>query len=437
MTLVELQLDRIVGPTHHFGGLGVGNVASKRSAGNRSNPAAAAIQGLEKMQLVASWTGRQLVVPPQPRPDLQTLRNLGFSGRDDEVLLRARETAPELLSAVCSCSAMWTANAATVTPAVDGLDAQGRTRLTVANLVSSIHRTTEPDQTAVDLAAALPPTCQIEPALVGGYAMRDEGAANHMRLSVPSADAGIHVFVYGDGDPKPTRHEARQARSAFEAIVRRHGIPRENAFFLKQHPDAIDAGAFHNDVVAMSHEDRLIYHRDAFFEPETTLNSIDERFQALFDRKLVRIEVDRQRLSLDQAVRTYLFNSQIVSVHPDAPPRIICTRQVESDTDTQRLVQQWCHDGIFESVHYVDLDQSMSAGGGPACLRLRIPIAEEWIPTVPVHSQLTEQKREQLLAMIRMSYPTDVTLDDLGRLDFHQEAQKIQTEISRLLTATT
>ena len=135
---MEVQLDRLVGPTHHFGGLGVGNLASQSHRGQVSNPAAAALQGLDKMRLVASLGVPQLVLPPQSRPHFDFLRSLGFRGTDAETICSAREQASDLLSASMSCSAMWTANAATVTPAIDSVS--GRTCLTVANLNASLHR---------------------------------------------------------------------------------------------------------------------------------------------------------------------------------------------------------------------------------------------------------------------------------------------------------
>ncbi len=435
MKLVELQLDRIVGPTHHFGGLGVGNLASQQSAGMRSNPAAAAMQGLQKMRLVSEWTDLQLVLPPQPRPDLGLLRNLGFVGGDHDVLKRAREEAPELLSAATSCSAMWTANAATACPAVDSLDpANQHTTLTVANLNSSIHRVTEATQTDLDLRQALPQSCVISPPLQGGTAMRDEGAANHMRLGTIDARAGIHLFVYGDRDPRPLKHWPRQSRAACEAMARRHRLPPENAFFLKQHPEAIDAGAFHNDVVAMSHHGVLIHHELAFLDADETLANIAHRYRQLNDRDLIRIEVANDVLNLADTVDTYLFNSQIVSTHSDAAPRIVCTRQVQQHPVASGLIAQWCDRGIFASVQYVDLDQSMSGGGGPACLRLRVPIPENQLDTIPQGVRFTESTFTRLSQLIVRDYPSSLSIDDLARVDFHQHAAAVQANLKRLLT---
>jgi len=440
MSLTELQVDRLVGPTHHFGGLGVGNVASQESAGHLSNPAAAAIQGLDKMRLIASLGVPQLILPPQSRHDFGFLRAIGFCGTDRDLLKRAYEQAPGLLSAAVSCSAMWTANAATITPAVDsaGIDSAGidsdqsQTNVTIANLNASIHRAIEPVHTEADLRNLLSSTCRIHSAIPGGSAMRDEGAANHMRLGLGSSRPGINLFVYGDGDPNPTIHWPRQTRAACEAIARLHHLPAENTFFLKQHPDAIDAGAFHNDVVAMSHQNVLVYHELAFLEDPETFERLAERFEQLTDTPLVRVEIPDAQLSLRDAIDTYLFNSQIVSAGDSDRSTIICTNQVERNTKTRSIVDGWCNDGIFSEPRFIDLGQSMSGGGGPACLRLRVPLSSA--AEIPVGAfRWSEEKDQRLRELIDREYPKTLSLEELADTDFHRHASQTVSRIEQTL----
>ncbi len=432
MNLIEAQVDRIVGPTHHFGGLGVGNLASMEHAGQISNPQAAALQGLEKMRTVATLGAPQLILPPQPRPDLEFLRALGFGGTDTDVLRRAYNEAPQLLSAAASCSAMWTANAATVTPGVDSGDQV--TRLTVANLHASIHRAIESEQTWNDLQA-LSKLWRIHRPVPGGAAMRDEGAANHMRLGSPRNEPGLNIFVFGDGDPRPITHWPRQSRSAYEAIARRHELSPEDVFFIKQHPAAIDAGAFHNDVVAMSHQHVLIHHEFAFSENESTFQRLGLRFQQLTGAKLVHVVVSEKDLSLADAVRTYLFNSQIVSRPnaPEQPPVIICAAQVESHSGARSLVQSWCEAGIFDEVHFVNLDQSMLGGGGPACLRLRVPLPEEVVNSMDATVMWSPSLDAELRELIRKHYVSELRLEDLARIEFYRDACRAHDHIAASL----
>ena len=47
-----------MGPTHNYGGLSVGNIASMAHEGNVANPRLAALEGLQKMRFVhAQWGG--------------------------------------------------------------------------------------------------------------------------------------------------------------------------------------------------------------------------------------------------------------------------------------------------------------------------------------------------------------------------------------------
>ena len=104
---VEANFDGLVGPTHNYAGLSWGNVASKSNVSSVSNPKEAALQGLAKMKALKDAGYPQGVLPPQQRPDLGALRDLGFTGSNAEVLERAAREAPQLLRAVCSASSMW------------------------------------------------------------------------------------------------------------------------------------------------------------------------------------------------------------------------------------------------------------------------------------------------------------------------------------------
>src|SRR5438093_11312398 len=128
MNAQEINFDGIVGPTHNYAGLSWGNIASMKHKLSVSNPREAALQGLEKMKFLADLGVKQAVLPPHERPHLPTLRALGFSGNDAAALEAARKTDPRLLSAVSSSSAMWTANAATISPSADSAD--GRVHFT-------------------------------------------------------------------------------------------------------------------------------------------------------------------------------------------------------------------------------------------------------------------------------------------------------------------
>jgi len=131
----EVNFDGLVGLTHHYAGLSFGNEASTKHRFQVSNPKLAAKQGLAKMKALADAGFPQAVIPPQERPNLAALRQIGFTGSDQQVLEKAWRAAPHLLSAASSASSMWVANAATVCPSADALD--GKVHLTVANRQSA------------------------------------------------------------------------------------------------------------------------------------------------------------------------------------------------------------------------------------------------------------------------------------------------------------
>ena len=164
MTAREVNFDGLPGLTHHYAGLSFGNEASTRHRYRVSNPQLAAKQGLKKMKALADAGYPQAVIPPQERPNVPLLRQLGFSGNDEQVVARVAQQEPDLLSAVSSASAMWVANAATVCPSADSLD--GLVHLTVANLKGR--------RTIIVSAAsmALPASSSLSMAAAGGARRR-------------------------------------------------------------------------------------------------------------------------------------------------------------------------------------------------------------------------------------------------------------------------
>ncbi|HYZ49037.1 MAG TPA: N-succinylarginine dihydrolase, partial [Sphingomonas sp.] len=69
MNLVEINFDGIVGPSHNYAGLSLGNLASAKNANQTSYPRAAALQGLAKMRHNVRLGLAQGLLLPHPRPD--------------------------------------------------------------------------------------------------------------------------------------------------------------------------------------------------------------------------------------------------------------------------------------------------------------------------------------------------------------------------------
>ncbi|TMM50383.1 N-succinylarginine dihydrolase [Qipengyuania marisflavi] len=391
MTLTEINFDGIVGPSHNYAGLSLGNIASANHGGDPSYPRAAALQGIAKMRGNMERGLAQGFLLPLPRPNFALLNELAID-----------DTAPaQLRAAAWSASSMWTANAATVSPAPDTAD--GRCHFTPANLVTMVHRAQEWRDTKAQLAIAFadPDHFKVHDAVTPSFG--DEGAANHMRLCEGHGSAGVEVFVYG----RPGgRFPARQHEQASRAVARLHRLDADRCVFVEQNPEAIAAGAFHNDVVAVANERVLFTHARAFVDQAGAYDAMRRAFPAL-----EVVEVPEDAISLAEAIRSYLFNAQLLTL-PSGEMALV----VPSECQESAAVWNWCQsmlasNGPIRHVVPVDVRQSMANGGGPACLRLRV-VADP--ATVDARFLLDEAKADRIEAVIGTMWPEQIDPADIG-----------------------
>jgi succinylarginine dihydrolase len=436
MNAYEVNFDGLVGPTHNYGGLAVGNIASAESALTVSNPREAALQGLEKMKRLSDLGIRQGVLPPQDRPAVSVLRKLGFTGDDAYVIHAATMAAPSVLRACSSASSMWVANAATVSPSADTED--GKVHLTPANLPSQFHRSIEAPATGAVLKRVFSDEHYFahHDALPSNLYFGDEGAANHMRLCPNHGETGVEVFVFGRSAsrdiPKPLRFPARQSLEASEAIARLHRIKRGKELFVQQNPVGIDAGAFHNDVLAVTNCNVMFYHESAYPDWEET----EAKITKACDWPIHFIRAGEEDITLAEAVRTYLFNSQLLTLRGNemmilAPAE--CWESESTRTFLERVVQDAANP--IAHVEYVNLRQSMKNGGGPACLRLRVVLTEPEFDAVQKNSRviLDERLYDELKAWIEKHYRERLSPNDLADPALLQESRAALDELATIL----
>jgi succinylarginine dihydrolase len=435
MAAIELNFDGLVGPTHHYGGLGLGNVASQRHRHEVSNPRAAALEGIAKLRLMVSLGIPQAVLPPQERPLVSALRRLGFTGDHARVLAAAGREAPELLSAVASTSSMWAANAASVSPAADTPD--GRLHLTPANLVSQFHRAIEPPATAAVLGRIFPDPARFahHAPLPAALPFADEGAANQMRLCPSHGEPGIEVFVYGrEAEHRPGgRHPARQSLAASRAVARLHGLAADRMLFLRQSEAALDAGVFHNDVIAVANENVLLVHERAYAAGHEALADLRAAYARACGDGLDVIEVPERAVSLPEAVDTYLFNSQLVTL-PAGGMALVCPAECRAHAATSRWLDGLVAvGGPVTAVHPVDVRQSMQNGGGPACLRLRAVLTPAELAAVHPGVMATPERLDALEAWVRRHYRDRLTVGDLADPVLLDESRRALDELTGIL----
>ncbi|MDP5145545.1 N-succinylarginine dihydrolase [Shewanella sp. ULN5] len=434
MKQFEANFDGLVGPTHNYAGLSFGNVASYSNAAQASNPKAAAKQGLQKAKALADLGMVQGVLAPQERPDLYTLRRIGFSGSDAEVLQKAAKQAPALLNACCSASSMWTANAATVSPSADTRD--GKVHFTPANLVDKLHRSIEPLTTGNILKATFNNDRHFKHHLhLPEHAnFGDEGAANHTRLCSDYGKAGVELFVYGQSAtnpnaPKPVKYPARQTLEASQAVARLHQLEDESCVFMQQNPDVIDQGVFHNDVIAVGNQNVLFYHEQAFLDTESKFAEIRRKMNA----EMHFIKVSTAQVSIDDAVRSYLFNTQIITL-PNGEMAIVAPTDCQENPAVFAYLNELTTLGTpIKQVKYFDVKQSMQNGGGPACLRLRVAMNELEVAAVNQNTLMNDMLFGRLNTWVEKHYRDRLTVADLADPQLITESRTALDELTQIL----
>ena len=409
MALVEINFDGIVGPSHNYAGLSLGNLASTRNAGAASQPRAAALQGIDKMRTNLALGLAQGIFVPHPRPDRAWLAELGTE-------LEAAD--PVLAANALSASAMWAANAATVSPAPDTND--GKCHLTVANLKTMPHRSHEWPATLAQLRLAFHADAfKVHPPIPPAFG--DEGAANHMRLAPEHGAAGVEVFVYGvSGGAYP----ARQHLEASKAIARLHLLNPDRVIFAEQSEQAIAAGAFHNDVVAVANERVLFAHELAFADKPALLAQLEAKVQGF-----EYVEVPSAEVPLADAIKSYLFNAQLVTL-PDGQPALILPSEARATPSVWTWIERHlAGNGPIRRVEVVDVRQSMANGGGPACLRLRV-VADP--ASIDRRFIVDEARLDTIAEVVRAHWPEEIHHDDLQQ---HSLIAQIEAARAALLDA--
>ncbi len=433
----EANFDGMVGPTHKYGGLSTGNVASASSSGNESSPRQAFREALGKAKFVSDLGIPQFVLPPHERPHIPTLRNLGFGGSSDaDVLEAAFRTDPELVSRVSSAASMWAANAATVAPSVDTRDRL--ISIVPASLGENFHRSLEGPVTGRIFSKIFAGgIANVHDPLPQHPSLGDEGAANHMRFATNHGSEGVHLFVYGRNPEdktgsSPSLFPARQTLQASQAVARLNKLRPKKVVFAQQNPEAIDAGTFHNDVISINSLNVWLLHRMAYVDTNKVIDDVRTSLGA--DLSLVVAEEDE--LPLADAVNSYVFNSQIIS-KPDGGMLMIVPQEVIDNENARRFLEKTVSDSNNPIAGYevANVTQSMKNGGGPACLRLRVVLSQAEIDSINDGSRiyLDDALFGELLSWGDKHYRDRLVPRDLRDPNLLLESRTALDELSEML----
>ncbi|MDD7806046.1 MAG: N-succinylarginine dihydrolase [Endozoicomonas sp. (ex Botrylloides leachii)] len=436
MKVYEANFDGLVGPTHNYAGLSYGNIASNKNQHLYSNPKQAALQGLEKMRTLHQLGLIQGILPPQERPALNALRQVGFSGSDQKILNQAAKQAPELLAACYSASSVWSANAATVSPSLDTAD--GKVHFTPANLASYFHRSIEQQATARILKKIFHDERYFthHPSLPCSPQLGDEGAANYTRFCSDYGQQGVAFFVFGKygfnkshQSKQPQIFPARQTFEASQAVARQHQLNNDYVVYAQQNPAVINQGVFHNDVISVGNKSTLFCHEHAFLNQKDIYKQLQKAMDNTF---LSIIEVTERDVSVTDAINSYLFNSQLVTVN-DRQVLIVpseCSKNKKVAYYLENLVEL---DNPIDEVKVVDIRQSMRNGGGPACLRLRVVLTIDQLKTLNNSFLLSNGLYQKLTRWIKTYYRDKLCERDLADPLLLQESRDALDALTSLL----
>ena len=425
----EINFDGLIGPTHNYAGLSQGNLASQKHLNKTSNPQAAALQGLDKMRLIMDQGIPQGFFLPHERPHLKTLRALGFSGTDEEVINRAAKQNPILLKNVYSASSMWAANAATFSPSIDSYDQN--MHITPANLNTMFHRSIEHEFTQAQLELMFGGVAIVHDPIknISGYG--DEGAANHLRVSEQHLKPGFQIFVYGSSAFEVQQGMiTRQAEEISKAVSIMHQLDPDRVLFLKQNEQAINAGSFHNDIVSLANEEVFIFHQEAFadrVELERILHHLKDHVKGFHP-----IEILSEDISLDDLVSSYLLNSQLITVKNNEMMMLL-PEEVQNHSNCMRWLEEIKSSSPIKHIEFVDIRQSMMNGGGPACLRFKTIFNNDEFNQINEKFLLTPKKLMDLRALVTKHYRDKLNPADLQDNNLVQESYRFLDELTQLL----
>ncbi len=415
MQFFEVNFDGMPGMTHLFSGLSAGNLASENNKGQLSFPKKAALQSLEKMNLVYKLGIQQAFIPPQPKPIKHFL----------ETNTRA----------ALASSNMWTANAATISPSPDSQDS--KLHITVANLAANFHRSLEASYTETYLRQVFADEkhFSVHPPLANE--LQDEGAANHSRLCPEYNKEGLEFFVYNydlaGKDDKPQKFPGRQTKEACIKQIEDHRLEPANVLLAQQNPVAVDQGVFHNDVISTVNKDHFLYHQNSFAKQNQVLENLQEKFQQKYSQNLICIEISEEDFSVKDAVESYFFNSQLLSLTEDM--LLLAPLESQQNTRVKAFIDKILIDNSnkINQVKFIDLKQSMCNGGGPACLRLRVVMSEAEISAAHPKVFFDETLYQNLGAWVEKFYPDSLNLDQALDPAFHKQIEKAYIELFSFL----
>ncbi|MDN5517646.1 MAG: N-succinylarginine dihydrolase, partial [Pseudomonas sp.] len=216
-------------------------------------------------------------------------------------------------------------------------------------------------------------------------------------------------------------------------VARLHVFIEAGVVYAQQNPAVIDQGVFHNDVIAVGNGEVLFYHQDAFLDTDKVLTELGDKL-ARRGGNFQAVCVPGSAVSVQDAVRSYLFNSQLLS-RADGSMLLVVPEECRNNPSVWRYLQQLtASGGPIREVRVFDLKQSMQNGGGPACLRLRVALNEQELAAVNPGVVMSDALHDTLVAWVDKHYRDRLSEADLAAPQLLIECRTALDELTQILT---
>jgi succinylarginine dihydrolase len=152
-----------------------------------------------------------------------------------------------------------------------------------------------------------------------------------------------------------------------------------------------------------------------------------------FDGGLAAVRVSEEEAGVDEVVASYLFNSQIVT-SGDGRRILVAPTDCREREATRRVIDRIVEgDSPIADVLYLDVRQSMDNGGGPACLRLRVPLTgEEWAAVHP-GVRFDDALYDRLCTWVEKHYREELRSEDLADPALLKESRECLDALTGIL----
>jgi succinylarginine dihydrolase len=177
----------------------------------------------------------------------------------------------------------------------------------------------------------------------------------------------------------------------------------------------------------------LFYHEQAFLNTQAGFDEIQRKFAAKSDKPFHFVKVANSQVSVDEAVKSYLFNTQLVDIGNDQMAIIAPMECKESESVHNYLNELVTLDSPIKQVHYFDVKQSMRNGGGPACLRLRVALNEQELAATNQNVLMSDELFARLNTWVDTHYRDVLSEDDLRDPNLVVESRTALDELTKIL----